>query len=65
MTLAACACARKAGSRTCRPIAAGVAQLMLSLLDLPIERVLVSHGEPVLHDGRAALAQAIAEARED
>ena len=43
----------------------GLAHLMLSLFDLPIERVLVSHGEPVLHDGRAALARAIAEARED
>lgn len=43
----------------------GLAHLMLALLDLPIERVLVSHGDPVLHDGRAALARAIAEARED
>lgn len=30
-----------------------------SLLDLPIERVLVSHGEPVLEDGHAALEQAL------
>jgi hypothetical protein len=30
------------------------------LLDLPVEMVLVSHGEPVLKAGRAALAQAIA-----
>jgi glyoxylase-like metal-dependent hydrolase (beta-lactamase superfamily II) len=30
-----------------------------SLLDLPIERVLVSHGEPVLARGRAALEQAL------
>jgi hypothetical protein len=44
---------------------AGVARLMLGLLELPIERVIVSHGEPVRHDGRAALARAIAEARED
>ncbi|HWL32472.1 MAG TPA: hypothetical protein VNP89_02605 [Gaiellaceae bacterium] len=29
------------------------------LLDLPIERVLVSHGEPVLVDGRAALERAL------
>ena len=29
------------------------------LLDLPVERVLVSHGEPVLAGGRAALAQAL------
>ncbi len=41
---------------------AGLAGLMRPLLELPIERVLVSHGEPVLHDGRAALARAIAEA---
>ena len=27
------------------------------LLDLPVERLLVSHGEPVLADGRAALAR--------
>jgi glyoxylase-like metal-dependent hydrolase (beta-lactamase superfamily II) len=30
-----------------------------SLLDLPVERVLVSHGEPVLADGRAALEAAL------
>lgn len=30
------------------------------LLDLPVERVLVSHGEPVLRDGAAALAQMLA-----
>ena len=29
------------------------------LLELPIEMVLVSHGEPVLEDGRAALARAL------
>ena len=29
------------------------------LLELPVELVLVSHGEPVLHDGRAALEQAL------
>ena len=29
------------------------------LLDLPVERVLVSHGTPVLSDGRAALAAAL------
>lgn len=38
---------------------AGVAELMRPLLELPIERVLVSHGAPVLHDGRAELAHAI------
>jgi hypothetical protein len=41
----------------------GLAALMTPLLELPIERVLVSHGEPMLHDGRAALARAIAEAK--
>jgi glyoxylase-like metal-dependent hydrolase (beta-lactamase superfamily II) len=30
------------------------------LLDLPIRRVLVSHGEPVLDDGKAALERALA-----
>jgi hypothetical protein len=40
----------------------GLARLMRPLLELAIERVLVSHGEPVLRDGRAALARAIAEA---
>lgn len=30
------------------------------LLDLPVQRVLVSHGEPVLRSGRRALAQALA-----
>ncbi len=38
---------------------AGLADLLGPLLELPIERVLVSHGEPVLHDGRAALAHAL------
>jgi hypothetical protein len=42
---------------------AGLAGLLSGLLELPIERVLVSHGEPVLHDGRAALAHAVDEAR--
>jgi hypothetical protein len=28
-------------------------------LDLPVELVLVSHGEPVVHDGRAALERAL------
>ena len=41
---------------------AGLAALMRPLLELPIERVLVSHGEPILDDGRAALWHAIAEA---
>ena len=30
-----------------------------TLLDLPIEYVLVSHGEPVLHDGRRRIAEAL------
>jgi hypothetical protein len=30
------------------------------LVDLPIEMVLVSHGEPVLRNGRAALERALA-----
>jgi hypothetical protein len=42
---------------------AGLARLLLAQLDLPTERVVVSHGDPVLHDGRAALARAITEAR--
>ena len=41
---------------------AGLALLLRPLLELPLERVVVSHGEPVLHDGRAELARAIAEA---
>ncbi len=41
---------------------ADLAGLMRPLLELPIERVLVSHGDPVLHGGHAALERAIAEA---
>jgi hypothetical protein len=41
----------------------GLAELLRPLVQLPIERVLVSHGEPVLRDGRAALVRAIAEAK--
>ena len=33
------------------------------LLELPVERILVSHGEPVLADGRAALARALRDER--
>jgi hypothetical protein len=40
---------------------AGLAHLMHPLLELPVERLLISHGEPVLRDGRAALARAIRE----
>jgi len=42
---------------------AGLAQLLRPLADLPVERVVVSHGEPVLRGGRAALARAIDEAQ--
>jgi hypothetical protein len=42
---------------------AGLVELLRPLVDLPIERVLVSHGEPVLRDGRVALVRAIAEAK--
>jgi hypothetical protein len=41
----------------------GLAELLRPLVELPIERILVSHGEPVLHEARAALVRAIAEAR--
>jgi len=41
---------------------AGLVELLRSLLELPIERVLVSHGEPVLRGGSAALVRALAEA---
>jgi hypothetical protein len=34
--------------------------LRAQLLELPIEMILVSHGEPVLHDGRAAVERALA-----
>jgi hypothetical protein len=40
----------------------GLAERMRALLELPIERVLVSHGEPVLRAGHTALAAAIEEA---
>jgi hypothetical protein len=36
-----------------------LAERLRPLLDLPIERVLVSHGEPVLTGGRAELAAAL------
>jgi hypothetical protein len=41
----------------------GLAELregLRPLLDLPVELVLVSHGAPVLRDGRAAIAAALA-----
>ena len=46
------------------PSGIGVAELrerLRPLLELPIETVLVSHGEPVLSGGRSALAASIAE----
>ena len=36
-----------------------LARALRPALALPIERVLVSHGEPVLSGGRAALARAL------
>jgi hypothetical protein len=38
---------------------AGLAEALRPLLDLEIERVLVSHGEPVLRRGRQALEAAL------
>ena len=60
-----------AGARLCpeswlsrvRVDRAGLAEIMRPLLELPIERLLLSHGDPVLRDGRAALARALAEAQ--
>jgi hypothetical protein len=43
---------------------AGLAHQMRPLIELPVELLLVSHGEPVLRDGRAALARAIREVGE-
>jgi hypothetical protein len=40
---------------------AGLADALRPLLDLPVEAVIVSHGEPVLRDGRRLIAQAIGE----
>jgi hypothetical protein len=40
----------------------GLAHLMEALIELAVELLLVSHGEPILHDGRAALARALREA---
>ena len=38
---------------------AGLAEALAPLLDLPVEAVLVSHGEPVMSGGRDAIAAAI------
>lgn len=43
----------------------GLAELLRPLLGLPVERVLVSHGEPVLVDGLVALARAVAQAEDE
>jgi hypothetical protein len=37
----------------------GLRLLLEPLLELAIERVLVSHGEPVLHDGNEALRECL------
>jgi hypothetical protein len=41
----------------------GLADVVASMLELPIERVIVSHGEPMLAGGREALAAAVEAAR--
>ena len=38
---------------------AGLAEALRPLLDLPVEAVIVSHGDPVLSDGRRLIARAI------
>lgn len=38
---------------------AAVRAALLPVLDLPVERLLVTHGEPVLENGRDALARAL------
>ena len=55
------------GLRLCPPTwlpekssVAKVAESLRPLLELPVERVLVSHGEPVLDNASAALATALA-----
>ncbi len=47
-----------------RMTVAELAEALRPLLELPIERVLVSHGEPVLSGGRDALAEALGAAKE-
>jgi hypothetical protein len=47
---------RQLGGYTQEDLRAG----LQPLLDLPVEMVLVSHGEPVLRGGRAALERALA-----
>jgi hypothetical protein len=43
---------------------AGLAAALRPLLDLPVEAVVVSHGEPVMRDGRRLLARAIGQSAE-
>jgi hypothetical protein len=38
----------------------GLRAALRPLLELPVESVLVSHGEPVLENGRDAIARALA-----
>ena len=46
--------------RAAPPDEAALRAALAPLLDLPVESVLVSHGEPVLRDGAAALRAALA-----
>jgi len=41
---------------------AALAESLRPIADLPIKRILVSHGEPVLENGRTALAAALSAA---
>jgi glyoxylase-like metal-dependent hydrolase (beta-lactamase superfamily II) len=43
----------------------GLARLMRALIELPVELLLPSHGDPVLHDGRAELARALREVEQE
>ena len=63
---ATCSSARRTAIRVCpdswldqRSSPASIRAALEPLLDRPIERILVSHGEPVLADGRAALERAL------
>ena len=60
--------AENGGVRVCpdswlgeRTTPAEIRERLRPLLDLPVERILVSHGEPVLSAGRAALEEALAQ----
>jgi hypothetical protein len=41
---------------------AGLREALQPLLELPVELVLISHGDPILEDGRQALARALTRA---